>query len=1131
MQTSVKSSGFRAFLTTQFLGALNDNAFKLLVSLAALQALTDSSNRGTMLAVAGVLFTLPFLLFSPLAGTLADRYSKARIMVWMKVAEVFIMAGGVAALWLGSLPLGLGVLFLMGAQSAFFSPAKYGSIPELLPEHELSLGNGHLQLWAFAAMIVGTALGGHLAVLAASAPFLAGSVCVGIALLGVFASLRIPHTAPALANPRHGLSPLGDVADAFRLARQRRTLALSLAGSAWFWFVCALFQVNLLLHAKETMLRTDADAGWLAAAAGAGVGVGSYLAGRLSRGRIEFGLVPLGALGLVATCLTLPFVSASMAATAVVLVALGASCGFFVLPLAACIQRDTPREHTGSMMALRNLAAFSAMLLAYPVFWLLHDVCAVGTSGISVVIGLLSLSALVVSVRILPDFLVRFVALLAARCLFRVRTQGAERVPSSGGALLVCNHVSYLDALIVQIAVRPFVRFVMHRDFYNRRWMRPFARLFHCIPITSDDSPKELLRTLREVGRRVEDGEVVCIFAEGALTRTGNMLPFHRGLEVIMRHTTAPVIPVCLDRVWGTFLSQRRSGMVCRPASVFANPVSILFGDPLPVGTSAQRVREAVQELGADATRLRGDDELLSTRFIRQARRHPLRQCMADGDGRSMRFAPACVAAMSLSRTMGRRCQQDDMVGILLPNSVPTALVNIAVTMLGKVPVNLNFTSGDQVMESAVRKCELRTIVTSRTFLRKIGMNESPEMVFVEDLARDVTLADRALSAAALAALPSRLIRRFFRQSRRRNTASLAAVLFSSGSTGDPKGVMLSHANLNANIEALHQVYDLSRTDRILSALPFFHSFGLAGGLWLPLTTGTRVIFHTNPLDFKRIGELCGEHGVTVLTATPTFLNGYMKRCTPEQFRSLRSVGVGAEKLRESVADAFEQRFGVRPTEGYGCTELSPFATINVPDFQDERVSQTGTKVGTVGHPLPGVAVKVVDPDTFERLSAGCEGLLLVKGANVMMGYLGEPERTADVLRDGWYITGDIAVIDEDGFITLRGRLSRFSKIGGEMVPHLKIEDEISRALDASEERVCVVTGVPDASKGERLVVLHTAEIDSQMICSKLRERALPALWIPRPGSFVQIDQFPLLGSGKLDLRAVETLARKTRAA
>jgi acyl-[acyl-carrier-protein]-phospholipid O-acyltransferase/long-chain-fatty-acid--[acyl-carrier-protein] ligase len=340
---------------------------------------------------------------------------------------------------------------------------------------------------------------------------------------------------------------------------------------------------------------------------------------------------------------------------------------------------------------------------------------------------------------------------------------------------------------------------------------------------------------------------------------------------------------------------------------------------------------------------------------------------------------------------------------------------------------------------------------------------------------------------------------------------------------------MLSHYNIGSNIEQMEQVFALNARDSLLGVLPFFHSFGFTGTLALPGALGVGVVFHPNPLDAKSIGHLVQHHTVTFVLATPTFLQLYMRGCSSEQFGSVRIVAVGAEKLPDRIATAFEERFGVRPLEAYGCTECSPAVTVNTPDFRAAGVHQVGAKRGKIGHPLPGVSARVADlnqPFDGVSLPVGEAGLLLVRGPNVMLGYLGRPEKTAEVLRDGWYVTGDVAALDEDGFLQITDRLSRFSKIGGEMVPHIKVEEKLHELAGVTEQTF-VVTAVPDEKKGERLVVLHKLAAGAlPAVLDKLAASDLPNLWKPRPDQFFAVAAFPLLGTGKLDLRQVRDLAR-----
>jgi acyl-[acyl-carrier-protein]-phospholipid O-acyltransferase/long-chain-fatty-acid--[acyl-carrier-protein] ligase len=511
---------------------------------------------------------------------------------------------------------------------------------------------------------------------------------------------------------------------------------------------------------------------------------------------------------------------------------------------------------------------------------------------------------------------------------------------------------------------------------------------------------------------------------------------------------------------------------------------------------------------------------MLHLRFLRTARRRWFSFAMADSSGKVLSYGKALAGSLALGRRIRHRCRDERMVGIMLPASVGGVLANIATVMAGKIPVNLNFTAGSEAIASAVEQCGIRTVLTSRVFLARAKVDQPQSAWFLEDVMKDITLVERLGLLAAGLLLPARVIEWLFIPADR-NPDNLATVIFSSGSTGAPKGVMLSHRNVLANVEGLAQVYRVTDDDRLMGILPLFHSFGFTGTIWLPLVSGFSIVYHPNPLDAATIGELVQKYRATMIISTPSFCLGYIRKCSAEQFATLRYAVVGAEKLREPVARAFKEKYGLDLFEAYGCTEMAPGVSVNAPD--DPATGEKGWKPGTVGRPLPGVAAKIVDLDTGQPATPGTAGMLLLKGANLMVGYLNAPEKTREVLRDGWYVTGDIATIDEDGFIRLTDRLSRFSKIAGEMVPHVKIEEVMTRLLG---ESACVVTAIPDESRGERLVALYTnPDVSPEALWSRLSESNLPKLWIPKRENLYHLDMIPLLGSGKVDLKKVRALA------
>lgn len=494
---------------------------------------------------------------------------------------------------------------------------------------------------------------------------------------------------------------------------------------------------------------------------------------------------------------------------------------------------------------------------------------------------------------------------------------------------------------------------------------------------------------------------------------------------------------------------------------------------------------------------------------------------MTDASGRSLTFGETLVASRLLAQVVSRQCASDVHVGLLVPASVGGALANNAVALAGKTAVNLNFTAGREAMQHAVERCDIRTILTSRQFLAKASIEPMDGMVYLEDLLGGMSSAAKAWTFAVARILPASALATLWIAS----TASErnAAVIFSSGSTGIPKGVMLSHHNIASNIESIDALFKTRPSDVLMGVLPFFHSFGYTATIWLPLLAGFAVAYHPNPMDAKTIGELAGRHKATLLIATPTFCSAYVRKCEREQFAHLRIAVVGAEKLREPIARAFADRFGIVLIEGYGCTEMAPGVAINVVPTADGRDVEPG-RAGSVGRTLPGIDARVVDTVTGEGPLVDQEGLLLLRGPNLMVGYIGEESRTREVIRDGWYVTGDIARIDHDGFITITDRLARFSKIAGEMVPHMKVEDTINALV--SQDSASAVTGIPDASKGERLVAFYTdRSLKPAEIWDQLCKAGLPRLWIPKREDIHYIEAIPTLGTGKMDLKGVRTMA------
>jgi acyl-[acyl-carrier-protein]-phospholipid O-acyltransferase/long-chain-fatty-acid--[acyl-carrier-protein] ligase len=500
---------------------------------------------------------------------------------------------------------------------------------------------------------------------------------------------------------------------------------------------------------------------------------------------------------------------------------------------------------------------------------------------------------------------------------------------------------------------------------------------------------------------------------------------------------------------------------------------------------------------------------------------------MADSTGARLTYGKALIGALALGRALARNWGPADHVGLLVPPTVPAAIANLAVTLWGKVPVNLNYSASQGLVDASIDQCGITHVVTSAKVLDRFKITPKGRLILLEEVRKQVGLADKLWAAAVARLVPVGALGAFVPGLRHDQLDARATVIFTSGSTGDPKGVVLTHRNVLSNVHQVEEQVHMKPDEVLLGVLPFFHSFGFTITIWTALCLNKKVVYHFNPLDARTVGKLCEEHQVTLLTGTPSFSRLYLKGCDPAQFKTITHWIVGAEKLKPELARDIRATLGIDPLEGYGCTELSPVVAVNVPREVELPGGRTvpGNRLGTVGLPVPGTAIKTVDPDTGSDLAVGAEGMIAVKGPQVMAGYLDKPEATAEVVKGGWYLTGDIGYLDPDGFLKITDRISRFSKIAGEMVPHLAIESAILEATGVDEHHVAV-TGVPDPKQGERLCVLYT---DLGMTPAEVQQRlmagALPKVWIPTPRDFIHVAEVPITSTGKVDLRRLKEIA------
>ena len=1107
----LRDGAFQSFLWTQFLGAFNDNVYKMIVSVGAVELAANQLLGSRYLAIAGAVFVLPFLLFAGYAGQLADRASKTRVLQVTKAFEIVVMGVGMIALYLRSIEMLLVVLFLLAMQANFFSPAKYGILPEMLPEAQLTRANGLIELSTFAAIVLGTSVGSFLFARWKGEPLIMGGMLLAIAMVGSLTSLFIRKVPASGSRLPMQWNPFGEVWTGVQRIYRDRPLWLTVAGISYFWFVGALFQMAVILVGSESLHLSETRTGLLVTALAVGIGLGSIAAGWLSGDAVEIGLVPYGAALLGLASLLLGFAH-SFASSILCLAVAGFAGGLFIVPLNAFLQERAEPEEKGRLLATNNFLNMIGVVLASGSLYLFHDLLRWTPSEILAALGVVTLAATVYIAWLVPAPLIRLILWTFANLFFKIRIIGAENIPKKGAALIVSNHASYADAILVGCATPRFIRFLMWQPLYESKWLNPFCRMLYAIPIPTHS--KESLRALRNARTELEKGMLVGIFPEGEITRTSHVKPFERGVDVVTRgmDRSTPVIPVYLDGLWGHALSLK-GGRPFSSRLKLRHEVTVYVGEPITGDISSSHLHQRVLELGTRAAECRKHaSTTLSHRFVEAAKRRWSSIALADSSGKQLSFGQTLTAALLLKNWIRTNCTASRSVGLLLPASVGGALANLGVTLAGKTAVNLNFTTGAEGLAHAISTCGISTVLSSRAFLEKAKIAELPGTVYLEDVLATFSPASKGVAMAAARLLPARFLAGDAKPD------DLAAVIFSSGSTGTPKGVMLSHWNLIANADATAQVYSVDHRDCMLGVLPFFHSFGFTYTLWFPLLNGFKAVFHPNPTDAKAIGELAGAHHPTLFLSTPTFCLGYLRKCTREQLGSIRYLLVGAEKLRPALVKSFEEKFGVTPLEGYGCTEMGPVVSVNVTNPE-----RSAYKPGTAGRPLPYVSLRIVDPETMAPVSSGETGLLLVNGPSRMIGYLGDPERTAQALVDGYYNTGDLVCVDSDGFLNIVDRLARFSKIAGEMVPHLKIEETIREALG---DHPCVVLGIPDDQRGERLAVLYIQpETTPLQVWQCLSESTLPRLWIPKRENIYVVDDIPTLGTGKLDLRGAKAKA------
>lgn len=1126
--------GTRRFLPlfiTQFLGALNDNVFKNALVILITYAVMDSAGIAPhiMVTLAAGIFILPFFLFSAIAGQLADKRDKAQLIRVIKFIEILLMASAAIGFYLENVILLLGILFLMGAQSTFFGPLKYGILPDHLHEHELIGGNALIEAGTFLSILLGTMLGGLFIMVENGIAIITALVIIA-ALLGWLSSLYIPPAQPASPGIKVGFNPLSETRAILQYIRQDKIIFRTILAISWFWLFGAAFLSQFPVFAKEIIGGNEQVVTLFLVVFSVGIGIGSLLCNKLLKSEVVTTYTPLGILGMTAFTVDLFFASHAIIPAAEKSELIGAITfldswahwriladlfglaicgGIYIVPLYALLQHCAQSSHRSRVFAGNNIMnALFMVTSALAISLMLASDFSV--TEVFLTIAILNGLVAIYITSLLPQALIRSLLQAIFHTFYRLEIKGMEHYQQAGGrTIIIANHLSFLDALLLSASIPEPLCFAINTHIARRWWIRPF--LFLADIVTIDPTNPMSMRLLID---KVKNGRKVVIFPEGRLTLTGSLMKVYEGPAVIADKSDALLLPICISGAQYTPFSRLKGKirlrwfpkitLTCMPPESFALPPQI---------QGKQRRRMAgIKLYDIMTTMMFQSNTLRQTLFeslLDAATIHGRRHVIAEDIERvTLSYSQLITRSFILGSVLQKMAPVRHNVGILLPNMTSTLVGFFALQAYGRVPAMLNFSASKKNLIDACRLAQIEIVITSKRFIEAGKLTDridelqtqSISVLYLEDIRKNLHWWNKL--AGTLAGWLPRFAYRITHPARDADAA--AVVLFTSGSEGAPKGVALSHLNLQANRFQAASLIDFGPTDIVFNALPVFHSFGLTGGTLLPIFSGIKTFFYPSPLHYRVIPELVYDSNATLLFGTDTFLTGYARYANPYDFYSLRYVFAGAEKLRESTRRTWSENFGVRIFEGYGATETAPILSINTPMHN---------RAGSVGRLMPGIRYRL---EEITGIKGG--GKLWVAGPNVMKGYylLDAPGQIVPP-PNGWYDTGDIVEIDNEGYLFIRGRAKRFAKIGGEMVSLTAVEEYISQLWP---DHAHAVVPIADAKKGEQLVLIttHPAANRNDLI-AYVQEHGLGELNIPRTILFV--DEIPHLGTGKTDYVAL----------
>ncbi len=1121
---------FFALFCTQYLGAFNDNFFRTAMATFITYKVTTMADgdKAVIVALAVALFMLPFFLFSALAGELADKFRKDILIKATKGLEVVVVLLAGAGFLTTNVPLLLFVLFLMGTQSAFFGPVKYSILPDILGEQQLIAGNGIIEAGTYGAILQGTIFGGII--IMANEYLLPGAI-LGVAVLGLLASLFIPAQKPANPTLRVDKNFLRSTWKNMAFAKQNHDIFLCILGISWFWLLGTALIAQMPALAHDILNGTPGLFTFLLTLFSCGIGLGSLLCQFLVKGEITSKYVPVSAIIMTVfladlACATSGYISSDIpvdykaflmtfAGKRITFDLLGfAVCGgLYVVPLNAMLQFLATGDTRSRVIATNNIinalfmvagSGFCALLLA------MHFTI----PAVFGIIAFLNALAAIYICGLLPQHIIRMVLTRVLNFVYGVKVNGLENWKNlKGNVLIIANHTSFLDAVLLWVYLPDNLYFAIDTYVSQKWWVKPFLHLVKYFPIDPTNP-----MAVKSIIEEVKSGKPVVIFPEGRITTTGGLMKIYPGPAMIADKSDAQLLPVYLEGSQYSLFSRFGTQFKTRPQSkitITIQPPTTLQVDPSIKGKARRlATAQALYDLMVNMKYTAGNieetlfDSLLDTmdlvgrdkRIINDITRKPLT------------YGQFVTAAFVLGKKIAKYQKPGEFAGLLLPNMTASVVAFFGMRAFSITPCMLNFSTGVKNMLACCKAAKISTVFTSKAFLEQGGLLETAaalkqaglKLVYLEDLKKQITLWDKLVGWVA-ASFP----RRYYRMVRgNASPKDPAVVLFTSGSEGTPKGVVLTHENIQANRLQVLSVLDLGIKDRVFNAMPIFHSFGLTAGTLLPLLSGVPVFFYPSPLHYRIVPELIYNRNATIIFGTDTFFNGYAKMAHPYDFYSVRLAVVGAEKLKESTIRKYYDQFGLRIMEGYGATETSPVMALDTPMY---------FKRGSVGRFLPGIEYKL---EPIPGVEDG--GKLLVKGANIMAGYLRDSNPgVLEPPQDGWYDTGDIVRVDEDGFVFILGRAKRFAKIAGEMISLTAVETEINALWPG---KMHAVVNVPDEKKGEQLVLFTTEPtLERGALLASFKEKGLSELAVPK--TIRVVEEMPLMGTGKVDYVKLKEMA------